>query len=99
MKWLSRSRQFMWPVISSGTTTSAQVAVPRWIACDATIDRAGRRRAAERHVERPAARADRVLHLDRDRGIQALQVRRAEHDEIDVLAGAAGRGERPLGAR
>ena len=37
MKWLSRSRQFMWPVVSSGTTTSAHVAVPAWIACDATI--------------------------------------------------------------
>ena len=37
MKWLSRSRQFMWPVVSSGTTTSAHRAEPAWIACWATI--------------------------------------------------------------
>ena len=29
MKWLSRSRQFMCPVVSSGTTTSAQVELPQ----------------------------------------------------------------------
>lgn len=35
MKWLSRSRQFMCPVVSSGTTTSAHCACPRrtaWLA-------------------------------------------------------------------
>ena len=96
MKWLSRSRQFMWPVVSSGTTTSAHFALPSWTAWRRDDRRAGRRRAAERHVEAVAARADRVLDLDRDRGVQPLQVRRAEHDEVDVLAGAARARERAL---
>ena len=53
-------------------------------------------RTAERHVEAVAVRADRVEHLDRERRILALQIGRAEHDEIDVLADAARLLERDL---
>ena len=56
---------------------------------------AGRGGATDRDVEAIALlRADRMLDLDRDRRIQALQVRRAEHDEIDVLADTPGLVER-----
>jgi hypothetical protein len=58
---------------------------------------AGRGRASQRHVDAVAACAERILDLDRDRRVHPLQVRRAEHDEVDILAGAAGHPERELG--
>ena len=91
MKWLSRSRQFMWPVVSSGTTTSAHFAVPAWIACEATIVAPV---AAEQPSDMSSAQPRAPMASWTSiaiAGIEALEVRCAEHDEVDVFAASCPR--------